>query len=232
MRAGSRDVRAVVFDLDGVLIDSEPLWEQVRRELVAERGGRWTDEAQRRLMGMSTMEWSRYLSEDLGVGLPPEEVASLVIERMTRSYASHLPLMPGAVEAVRRMAGRWPLGLASSSPSALIEAVLDSAELRPFFRVRMSTEQVEHGKPSPDVYVAVAAELGVSTPQCVAVEDSSNGLRSASAAGMRTVAIPHPRYPPGADALALAEVVLPDLGGLTPDVLTTLSSWTSPSERG
>jgi beta-phosphoglucomutase-like phosphatase (HAD superfamily) len=221
--AGSRDVRAVIFDLDGVLIDSEPLWEQVRRELVSEHGGHWTDEAQRRLMGMSTQEWSRYLSEDLGVGLPPQEVASVVIGRMATSYASHLPLMPGAAEAVRRMAGHWPLGLASSSPAALVEAVLDSAELQPFFRVTMSTEQVEHGKPSPDVYMAVAAELDVSTDQCVAVEDSSNGLRSASAAGMRTVAIPRPCYPPAADALALAEVVLPDLGGLTPELLTTLS---------
>jgi beta-phosphoglucomutase-like phosphatase (HAD superfamily) len=222
VRTGSRDIRAVIFDLDGVLIDSEPLWEQVRRELVSEHGGRWTDEAQRRLMGMNTREWSRYLSDDLGVGLPPQEVASVVIERMATSYASHLPLMPGAVEAVRRMAGCWTLGLASSSPTALIEAVLDSSGLQPFFAVAMSTEQVEHGKPSPEVYVAVAAELDVSAGQCVAVEDSSNGLRSASAAGMRTVAIPHPRYPPAADALALAEVVLPNLGELTPKVLTTL----------
>lgn len=218
-----REVRAVIFDLDGVLIDSEPLWEQVRRELVAERGGHWTDEAQHRLMGMSTQEWSRYLSEDLGVGLPPQEVASVVIERMATSYASHLPLLPGAVEAVRRMAGCWPLALASSSPTTLIEAVLDSTRLQPFFQVTMSTEQVDHGKPSPDVYVAVAAELDVSPHQCVAVEDSSNGLRSASAAGMRTVAIPHPCYPPDADAVALAEVVLPDLRALTPEALTTLS---------
>jgi HAD superfamily hydrolase (TIGR01509 family) len=221
VRAGSHDIRAVIFDLDGVLIDSEPLWEQVRRELVSEHGGHWTDEAQRRLMGMSTLEWSRYLSEDLAVGLPPQEVASVVIERMATSYASDLPLMPGAAEAVRRMAGHWPLGLASSSPAALVEAVLDSAELQPFFRVTMSTEQVEHGKPSPDIYLAVAAELDVSTHQCVAVEDSSNGLRSASAAGMHTVAIPHPRYPPAADALALAEVVLPDIAQLTSAMLTS-----------
>jgi beta-phosphoglucomutase-like phosphatase (HAD superfamily) len=173
-------------------------------------------------MGMNTWEWSRYLSEDLGVGLPPHEVASTVIERMATSYAGHLPLMPGAVEAVRRMADCWPLGLASSSPAALIESVLEGAELQPFFRATMSTEQVEHGKPSPEVYVAVAAELDISTHQCVAVEDSSNGLRSASAAGLRTVAIPHPRYPPDADALALAQVVLPDLDRLTPEVITSL----------
>lgn len=190
---------------------------------MGEHGGHWTDEAQHRLMGMSTAEWAQYLSDELGVGLPPPEVASAVMKRMATSYASHLPLMPGAVEAVRRMARSWPLGLASSSPVALIEAVLESAGLQPFFRVTMSTEQVEHGKPSPEVYEAVAAELEVSTNRCVAVEDSSNGLRSASAAGMRTVAIPHPRYPPAADALALADAVLPHLRGLTPEALTTLS---------
>lgn len=217
------EVRAVIFDLDGVLIDSEPLWEQVRRELVAEHGGHWTDEAQSRLMGMSTQEWSRYLSEDLGVRLPPPQVASVVIERMAISYASRLPLMPGAVEAVRRVAARWPLGLASSSSTALIETVLDTAGLRPFFQVTMSTEQVEQGKPSPDVYLAVADQLGVSPGQCVAVEDSSNGLRSAAAAGTRTIAIPHPRYPPAAEALALADAVLPGLAGLSTETITTLS---------
>jgi HAD superfamily hydrolase (TIGR01509 family) len=214
-------VQAVIFDLDGVLIDSEPVWEQVRRRLVDEYGGHWTDEAQRRLMGMSTPEWAKYLSADLGVGLPPEEVATIVIERMAASYAAHLPLIPGAADAVRRMAEHWPLGLASSSPTSLLQTVLDTAELQPFFQVTMSTEEVACGKPSPDVYLAVAAALDVSTDQCVAIEDSSNGLRSASAAGLRTVAIPHPRYPPAADALALAEIVLDDLGELTPELLTT-----------
>ncbi|MDM7490758.1 HAD family phosphatase, partial [Rhodococcus sp. CSLK01-03] len=132
-------VEAVVFDLDGVLIDSEPLWEQVRRQVVAEYGGRWTDEAQSRLMGMSTPEWARYLSDGLGVDLPPDDVAALVIERMGAGYAERLPLIPGAVEAVRTMAARWPLGLASSSPQALIEAVLDAAALGDVFTVALST---------------------------------------------------------------------------------------------
>jgi beta-phosphoglucomutase-like phosphatase (HAD superfamily) len=113
-------IAAIVFDLDGVLIDSEPVWEWVRRELVAERGGHWAPDAQRKLMGMSTPEWARYLSEDLGVGLPPDQVAALVIDRMAASYREHLPLLPGAVEAVHRLAARWPLGLASSAPAALI----------------------------------------------------------------------------------------------------------------
>lgn len=212
-------IEAVVFDLDGVLIDSEPVWEQVRRGLVAERGGRWASDAQKKLMGMSTPEWARYLSEDLGVGLPSGEVASIVVDRMAASYRGHLPLLPGAVEAVRRLAARWPLGLASSAPAALIETVLQSAGLRPDFQVTMSTEQVPRGKPAPDIYLAVAARLGVAAASCAAVEDSSNGLRSAAAAGLRVIAIPRPRYPPDPDALGQASLVLPGLAELTPEAL-------------
>jgi HAD superfamily hydrolase (TIGR01509 family) len=213
-------IEAVVFDLDGVLIDSEPVWEQVRRGLVAERGGQWASDAQQKLMGMSTPEWARYLSEDLGVGLPPGEVAELVTDRMAASYREHLPLLPGAVEAVRRLAARWPLGLASSAPAALIGTVLQSASLRPDFQVTMSTEQVPRGKPAPDIYLAVAERLGVTPASCAAVEDSSNGLRSAAAAGLRVIAIPRPQYPPDPDALAGTSLVLPDLDALTPEAIT------------
>ena len=216
-------IAAVVFDLDGVLIDSEPVWERVRRKLVAERGGHWAPDAQRKLMGMSTPEWARYLSEDLGVGLPPDQVAALVIDRMAASYREHLPLLPGAVEAVHRLAARWPLGLASSAPAALIDTVLDSAGLRPYFRVAMSTEQVPRGKPAPDIYLAVTAQMGCSPPDCAAVEDSSNGLRSATAAGLRVIAIPRPQYPPDPDALAAAGLVLPALAELTTDAISALS---------
>jgi HAD superfamily hydrolase (TIGR01509 family) len=216
-------IAAVVFDLDGVLIDSEPVWERVRRELVAERGGHWVPDAQRRLMGMSTPEWARYLSEDLGVGLPPDKVAALVVDRMAASYREHLPLMPGAVDAVRRLAARWPLGLASSAAAVLIETVLESAGLRPYFQVTMSTEQVPRGKPAPDIYLAVTARLGRSPADCAAIEDSSNGLRSAAAAGLRVIAIPHPQYPPDPDALAAASLVLPTLADLTADAVAALS---------
>jgi HAD superfamily hydrolase (TIGR01509 family) len=215
-------IEAVVFDLDGVLIDSEPVWEQVRRGLVAERGGHWAADAQRRLMGMSTPEWARYLSEDLGVGLPPGEVAALVTDRMAARYREHIPLLPGAAGAVRRLAARWPLGLASSAPAVLIETVLQAAGLRPDFQVAMSTEQVPQGKPAPDIYLAVAARLGVPPAGCAAVEDSSNGLRSAAAAGLRVIAVPRPEYPPEPDALAQAGLVLPGLDGLTPDAVANL----------
>jgi HAD superfamily hydrolase (TIGR01509 family) len=219
---GGHVIEAVVFDLDGVLIDSEPVWEEVRREVVATHGGHWAPDTQRRLMGMSTREWARYLSEDLGVGLPPDQVAALVIERMADRYARELPLMPGAADAVRRLAGRWPLGLASSSPAALIETVLSAASIRSLFAVTVSTEEVEHGKPAPDVYLTAAARLGVEPGRAVAVEDSSNGLRSAAAAGLRVIAIPHPRYPPDPDALSSASVVLASLSELTPEVVAAL----------
>lgn len=217
-------IRAVVFDLDGVLVDSEPVWEQVRRGLVAELGGHWAPDAQRRIMGMSTQEWARYLSEDLGVGLPPERVAELVTDRMAARYAEHVPLLAGATDAVHRMGARWPLGVASSSPLRLIDSVLRYAGLRSCFSVVMSTEQVARGKPAPDIYLAVTAALGCPPPECAAVEDSSNGLRSAAAAGLRVIAIPQPEYPPDPDALAQASLVPSSLAGLTTDAVAALAT--------
>ncbi|HEY2125649.1 MAG TPA: HAD family phosphatase [Streptosporangiaceae bacterium] len=216
-------IEAVIFDLDGVLIDSEPVWEEVRRQVVAEHGGQWAADTQQRLMGMSTGEWASYLSTGLGVQLPPDQVAELVISQMQDRYCAHLPLMPGAVTAVRQLAAHWPLGLASSAPLTLIDTVLNASALKPCFAATMSTEQVKAGKPAPDIYLAVAAKLGRDPADCAAVEDSANGLRSAAAAGCQVIAVPHPRYPPGPDALALARVVLTSLTELTPDVVRGLS---------
>ena len=215
-------IEAVVFDLDGVIVDSEPVWEQVRRQVVAEHGGHWPPEAQQRLMGMSTGEWARYLSQDLGVGLPPDTVAAMVIERMQARYRDGVPLMPGAAGTVRELATRWPLGLASSSPPALINAVLDGAGLRECFRVALSTEQVSRGKPAPDIYLAVADLLGLAPEACAAVEDSTNGLRSAAAAGLQVIAVPHPRYPPEPAALHASRLVLTGLDGLTAQAIAEL----------
>jgi HAD superfamily hydrolase (TIGR01509 family) len=209
------EIAAVIFDLDGVLIDSEPVWEQVRHGLVDEHGGQWPATAQARLMGMSTTEWARYLSEELGADLPPGQVASVVIDRMAARYARRLPVLPGADSALRRLAGRWPLGLASSSPRQLIDTVLAAAGWDGLFEATVSTDEVGRGKPAPDVYQAVAGRLGVPAPACAAVEDSSNGLLSAAAAGLLVVAVPRPRYPPAPDALARAALVLTGLDGLT-----------------
>jgi HAD superfamily hydrolase (TIGR01509 family) len=217
-------IEAVLFDLDGVIIDSEPVWEQVRRQVVAEHGGHWAADAQQRLMGMSTGEWARYLSRDLGVGLPPERTAELVVERMAASYRDRVPLLPGAVAAVRRLAATWPLGLASSSPPVLIHTVLDAAGLRESFAAVMSTEQVPRGKPAPDIYLAVAAQLGCPPEACAAVEDSTNGLRAAAAAGMQVIAAPNARYPPEASALRAAGLVLTSLDQLTVPAIAELST--------
>jgi HAD superfamily hydrolase (TIGR01509 family) len=209
-----RTIDAVVFDLDGVLIDSEPVWEEVRRAYVAERNGRWLPDSQQRLMGMSTGEWARYLADELEVGESPETVASAVIRRMAERYATSLPLLPGAVEVVRQVADRWPLGLASSSPRELIDEVLKTTGLASAFSATCSTEEVNRGKPAPDVYLAVADRLNVAASNCAAVEDSSNGLRSAASAGMNVIAIPRGAYPADATALALAAQVLSDLDEL------------------
>ena len=215
-------IEAVVFDMDGVLIDSEPVWERVRRKLVAEYGGQWAPDAQDRLMGMSTAEWSAYMSEDLGMRLPPPQVAKLVTVAVMAEYQAHLPLLPGAVDAVRELSARWPLAIASSAPKSLIEAVLDASGLRPAFAAAVSSEEVPRGKPAPDVYLEATNRLGVPPEACAAVEDSSNGLRSAAAAGLTVIAVPRPEYPPAADALDQARLVLDSLTELTSDTIAGL----------
>ncbi|MDX6517447.1 MAG: hypothetical protein QOF50_293 [Gaiellaceae bacterium] len=212
-------IEAVVFDLDGVLLDSEQLWDEVREGLARERGGRWHEGAQADMMGMSSREWSVYMHERIGLPEPPEEINSEVVRRMLELYARDLPLIPGAVEAVERIAAHWPLGLASSSNRELIDAALDAAGLAPYFRVTVSSEEVERGKPAPDVYLEAARRLEVAPGHCAAIEDSLNGIRSGKAAGMRVIAIPNPRFPPPADALAEAEVVLDGIEKLSPAVV-------------
>ena len=202
--------------MDGVLIDSEHVWDEVREALARERGGRWSERAQRDMMGMSSPEWSRYMHEVVGLAEPPEEINRVVVERMLGRYADGPPLLPGAVEAVERLAAVWPLAVASSSNRELIDAVLASTPLGPLFRLTVSSEEVARGKPSPDVYLEAARRLGVEPARCAAVEDSHNGIAAAKAAGMRTLAIPNPRFPPGDEALAAADAVLASLDELTP----------------
>jgi HAD superfamily hydrolase (TIGR01509 family) len=209
-------IDAVVFDMDGVLVDSEHVWDDVREGLARERGGNWHERAQRDMMGMSSLEWSRYMHETIGLAEPPEEINRLVVERMLERYGSAPPLLPGAVEAVRRLAAVWPLAVASSSNPELIEAVLHSTPLGPLFRLTVSSEEVARGKPAPDVYLEAARRLGVEPARCAAVEDSHSGILAARAAGMRTLAVPNARFPPGDDALAAADAVLASLDELTP----------------
>ena len=212
-------IEAVVFDLDGVLLDSEQVWDEVREELVKERGGRWHEQAQTEMMGMSSVEWSRYMHDELDLPEPPEEISAEVVQRLDEVYRKRLPLIDGAREAVERLAARWPLGLASSSNREVIDLVLDLSGLARYFRVTVSSEEVPRGKPAPDVYLEAARGLGVPPERCAAVEDSHNGIRSAKAAGMRVIAIPNQHYPPGEEALALADVTLGSLEELTPSIV-------------
>jgi len=209
-------IEAVVFDLDGVLVDSEHVWDEVREELARERGGRWHERAQADMMGMSSVEWSRYLHDVIGLPEPPEEINAEVVRRMEARYADELPVVPGAVEAVRRLAGSFRLGLASSSNRPLIDAVLAATGLAHLFEAVVSSEEVPRGKPAPDVYLEAARQLGVAPERAAAVEDSANGILSAHAAGMRVIAIPNRRYPPPGEALALANTVLDGVDALTP----------------
>ena len=188
-------VAAVVFDLDGVLIDSEPIWTAVRKDFVSREGGVWRLEAQRRMVGMSTAEWSRYMSTALQVPLPPSEIGFRVVDAMCMRYGDRPPLVDGAAEAVRTLVTRWPLAIASSSPRLLIDRVLKSSDLGALIRISVSSEEVERGKPAPDVYWRAADRLGVTPEACVAIEDSRNGVRSALAADMRVIAIPDPNFP-------------------------------------
>ena len=210
---------AVIFDLDGVLIDSEPSWNAAKEALVRETGGRWRDDAPRVMMGMSSPEWAAYLRDELEVPMDSDAISGDVVGRMMEGYRRELPLLPGAEKAVRALAARWPLGLASSSNREVIDLVLELSGFEDCFRVVVSSEEVERGKPAPDVYLAVASALGADPTRCVAAEDSSNGLRAAAAARMAVIAVPNPHYPPSADALSLAAVTVRVVGEITPELV-------------
>ena len=216
-------VEAVVFDLDGVIVDSETVWDEVREQYVRERGGRYDAEAQRAMMGMSSTEWSAYIHDELDVSASAGQINEDVIELMAGRYREHLPLVSGARDTVERMAARFSLGLASSSNRELIDLVLELAGLAAAFRATVSSEEVARGKPAPDVYLEVARRLGVSPGRCVAVEDSHAGIGSAKAAGMRVVAIPNPHYPPDDETLGAADIVLRSIDELRPDMMKALS---------
>jgi HAD superfamily hydrolase (TIGR01509 family) len=214
---------AVILDLDGVLLDSEQRWNEVKEELVRESGGRWRDEASTKMMGMSSPEWSAYLRDELGVPMGAGEISDEVVRRMEDSYRRELPLLPGAGDAVRALSGRWPLGLASSSNREIIDLVLELAGFTEAFAVTVSSEEVAHGKPQPDVYLTAARRLGADPGRCLAVEDSTNGLRAAAAAGMVVIAVPNEHYPPDEQALALAAATVRVVGEITPALVERIA---------
>ena len=217
-------IDAVVFDLDGLLLDTEQVWDDVRETITRERRGRWHEQAQADMMGMSSTEWSRYMVEELGLSESPQELNRIVVERMQERYRQRLPIVEGAVDAVRRLATRWPLGLASSSNRPLIDLALELMDVADLFRATVSSEEVAGGKPAPDVYLEAARRVGARPENVVAIEDSANGIRSGRAAGMRVIAIPNPHFPPPEDVLVQADLVLETLAELTPDAVESMSS--------
>ena len=212
-------IDTVVFDLDGVVVDSEQVWDDVREQLAKERGGNWHDGAQAAMMGMSSPEWSAYMHEEIGLAESPQEINDEVVRRMLDRYAERLPLIDGAAEAVRRLAPEFTLGVASSSNRPLIASVLEHAGIADAFDAVVSSEEVARGKPAPDVYLEALRRLGAEPARTAAVEDSSNGIRAAHAAGMRVIALPNAHYPPAPDALELAHAVISSPAELTPELV-------------
>ena len=198
---------AVVFDMDGTLTDTEATWDVVRRGLAAEAGRQWPDGATQAMMGMSTGEWSTYLSQEVGLPYSPQEAARRTVEGMADHYRGGVELLPGALEAVRRMAQRYPLAIASSSPRVLIDTAVDAMGIGNLLSATVSTEEVERGKPAPDGYLRACELLGVDPTRSVAVEDATNGILSALNAGMTVVAVPPHFHPPAADVLARTTVI-------------------------
>jgi HAD superfamily hydrolase (TIGR01509 family) len=208
-------IRAVIFDMDGVLLDSEAAWDEAREAYARESGGSWSDSAQRDMMGMSSTEWSRYMHEELGVPAEPEQISSDVVERMVAAYHEKLPLIDGAVAAVERTFERYgALGLASSANRPLIDLALRESCLERYFAATVSSEEVERGKPAPDVYLEAARRLGADPAETAAVEDSHNGILSAHNAGMYVIAIPNAAFPPDDEALAKADRVIDSIEDL------------------
>jgi HAD superfamily hydrolase (TIGR01509 family) len=216
-------IEAVIFDLDGIIVESEQVWESVRRRFTEVHGGRWRQDSSRHMMGLSTREWAHYLTADLGVQMSGDEVAFHVIEEMKADYERNLPLIPGAAAAVRELSSKWPLAVASGSPLSLIEAVLEGASIRGAFQFLVSCDEVAAGKPAPDVYLEAARRLEVSVERCVVVEDSSNGIKAAASAGASIIAIPNRMFSPDESVLGVANTVLADIKYLTPQAVARLS---------
>ena len=212
-------IQAVIFDLDGLLLDSESAWDGGRKALVAEHGLEWPDGATEAMLGMSSPEWSAYVRDELGVPLEPQQISDRVVAQVLDQYEERLPLLPGAEEAVARIAARWPLALASSSNRPVIDRVMKTAGWDRMFEAWVSSEEVARGKPAPDVFLEAARRIRVDPHDAAGVEDSHNGILAAKAAGLRVIAIPNHEFPPGEEALREADAVLGSLDELTPAVV-------------
>jgi HAD superfamily hydrolase (TIGR01509 family) len=215
-------IDAVVFDLDGVILESEQVWHTVRRDFARALGAHWDEQDQVAVMGANSMQWAAHMREKSGIGLSDRDIYAGVIGALRDWYARDLPLIPGATDAILRLADDYSLGVASSSPRELIEYALELAGVRSCFAAVVSSDEVAQGKPAPDVYLEACARMGTSTRCTAAVEDSENGLRAAAAAGLAVIAVPNPDFPPSARTMGVADAILRSIVELTADVVAAL----------
>jgi HAD superfamily hydrolase (TIGR01509 family) len=215
-------VEAVIFDMDGLLVDSEPVWDSARKWMADGAGKPWTWADHQAVMGVSTQEWADYMIDRLDLDLSVPEVVDVIIGRMVEMYAAGVPYFPGAVEVVDLAARDYRTALASGSHPTLIEAVTADVPMQGKFEVIVAADDVGAGKPSPDVYLAAAQRLGVDPADCICLEDSGNGILAGVRAGMTVVAVPDPRFPPRDDVLGQAHLVLSNLSELSAGQLAGL----------
>lgn len=219
-------IGAFIFDMDGLLVDSEPLWDEARRQMAQRLGQEWNRTDHLAIMGVSTAEWTGYMLRRWHLDMTPEQVQAEVLERLHALYLREIPFLPGAVEAVGLAARTAPTAVASGSPPHLLSTVTADPRLNGKFQAVVSADDVKAGKPAPDVYLEAARRLKVAPQDCVCLEDSANGIRAGKAAGMRVIAVPDARFPQNPEVLALADVVLPSLHDFTPDLIGRLSEGT------
>lgn len=217
-------IEAVVFDMDGVLIDSETVWHEVRAAFVRDHGGHWTEDDQKAVMGANSREWSEHIRDACGVALSAEEIYAGVVRALRAALRERLPMYPAAPEVVEALSAQYPLAVASSSPREIIEYVLDQAGLAGHFRALVSSDEVERAKPQPDVYIEACRRLGCRPPCSAAVEDSANGIRAAVNAGMAVVAIPNEAFPPPPEVVSSARLSLGSLRELRPEMIAALNT--------
>jgi len=215
-------IEAIIFDMDGLLIDSEPCWDEARRIMAAGAGVDWNKSDHKAVMGVSTNEWVEYMIKRLSLNIPAAEVEETIIATMRDLYNQRIPFLPGAEQAVNLAASSYPIGLASGSPQSLIDTILDAPSLRGKFRVVLSGDQFSHGKPAPDIYLAAAKALGVEPENCVCLEDSGNGILSGANAGMKVIAVPDQRFMPSEEKLSKADVVLGSLREFSEEIVASL----------
>lgn len=198
-------IDAVLFDMEGVLVDSEPYWYQSRQEFARDHGKVWTEADQRQAMGRATTSWAALMQERLGVAMSVDDIIADMKARIIAHYEQHLPVRPGALEAVRLAASRYRVGLASGSPTVVIERVMELTGLNRVFEVIVYGDDIPHGKPAPDIYLAACTRLGVEPGRALGIEDSANGIRSLKAAGMYAIAAPSPGFPLPPEIVQMAD---------------------------